>query len=486
MIPRVKIRKADGQTGVVLPGEEGICAIIAPATSGTNNQPTPMTSPNSAVATFTSGFLATALVYMMQVAGNPVVAVKANATTNGAYGSMTLTGTGTTTPSATSATHPLDDFNVLITCTLGGTLGTGPITLTYSLDGGITTSPPVALGTATTFAIPNTGISVDFTHSSNTLVTGDTITFLTTGPRMNQTDLDNALTALLAYGGPWESVLVLGLDASATIVGDLDTTLSGIENPRGIFRFFGINSAYKASGTSEATYLSTMTSAFASAASIRGFVAADQGDMADPIWKCTMARPAALFVMARLMASEIEVDAARVSDGPLPNCTILDARNNPTHHNEDSSPGLDAIRLVTLRTIPGENGTYVCNPNVISSPGSDYVYMQHVRVMNKACTIAFQELQRLLSSGVASNAAGHIAEGDAQAFEEHVKIPMLGQLRGKVSDADFIIHRDDDISSNAGALVNADVEIVSLKYVKEFDVNSRYVRTLTRTLSVGG
>jgi hypothetical protein len=485
MLPRVKVNKQDGQTGVVKPGGEGVLAIIAPSGAGTVNQPQAYTDANKALTDLGYGLLVSSAAYVMGVAGNPCVLIKGTGTTAGAYSAVTHTGAGTSVVSAHAATKPLDDFTVVFTFTAGGTIGVAGILFTYSLDGGVNVSAVQALGTATSFTIPNTGVQIDF--AAGTILLGQTEAFTTTGPRLTQGDMDSAMTALAAYGGAWEGVLVLGIDATSTIVGDLDTTLSALE-AKGKYRFFGLNTRKMNAGESEATFSAAMTTAAAAMASIRGFVGTDCADMADLVNDCVQQRPTALFAAARAMAVPISVDLARVSDGPLSNCAIADVRGNPNHHNEDASPGLDDLRLVTLRTIPGRDGAFITNPNLISSAGSDYVYLQHARVMNKAAELAFQSLTGLLSSGITKNNAGHITEGNALQIEELVKPTLVGQLftPKHVSGLDFVLHRDDDLSSNAPATLTSDIEILPLVYAKKFDVNAKFVRKLSRTVAVGG
>jgi len=451
------------------------------------------TDPTLAHTDLGNGPLPELAAYMMQVSGNPVVCIRGNPSTTGAYGSMTLTGTGTTTPSGTSGTFPYDDYNVIVTCVVGGTLGLSGVSYTYSLDGGVTTSAIIALGTATTLVIPNSGVSIDFTHTSNTLVAGDTVTFTTTGPKLTSGDITTALEALRVSALPWEGVIVDRIDAtasSAAEVGALDTWLAGLEAV-GKFRFFALNARAINSGETEAQYLTAMTTAMASAASIRGIVGADVGDSVSTLTGLKLARPTSMFVMARAMGDDISTDPAYVAEGALSNCAILDSRGNPRHHNEAAYQGLDAIRLTTLRTIDSRTGVYCTNANIVSSPGSDYVYLQHARVMNKACELAFQALTTQLSRGIPKQAkadpntgAVYIQEGAARVLEALVQVELNAQLvtPRRVSGAKFALSRTDDLSSNQGATLTGTIEIQALAYAKGFSVNAKFVRSFTVTI----
>jgi len=73
---------------------------------------------------------------------------------------------------------------------------------------------------------------------------------------------------------PWRLCWWAGHDATATTVSTLDAWCSAREC-EGRFKGFIVNARQRTAGESEATYLTAMTTAFASATSIRGCVGAD-------------------------------------------------------------------------------------------------------------------------------------------------------------------------------------------------------------------
>jgi len=90
----------------------------------------------------------------------------------------------------------------------GGTIGTDQIVLTLSLDGG-TTTKKVRLGTASSYEIPDVGVTVSF--AAGTLVAGETIhTWHGTGPRSDSTGWAAARAALAAQQKAFRSGLLTG------------------------------------------------------------------------------------------------------------------------------------------------------------------------------------------------------------------------------------------------------------------------------------
>lgn len=477
MIPGVSITKLDGQTGVVRPSNDGILAIIASSQSGTANQPTAVTRQDTALTAFGYGPLVDVAGHVMAVAAKPVVLIKGTASVAATNGTVTHTGAGTSVVTATGT--PLDDYDVLFSFIAGGTIGVAGITFTYSLDGGKTTSGVTALGTANSYTIANSGVTISF--AAGTVLAAQTEAFSTKGPRMNSSDVTTALEALRTYGGSWEAVLLASTEADNTIVGNIDTWLAAREG-EGKFRTALCNSIFRvAASQTEAQYLTAMTTAFASTASTRVLVGADQAYTVSPTRGIRQRRMVAMGMAARGMAVDISQDIAYVATGALSGHQLSDDRGNPLFHDELLYPGLDDIRLATLRTFNGREGVYVNNPVLISASGSDYVYWQHARVMNKACEVAFQLLTGLLSKGVRRNSStGFIFEEDAQSIENIVQAELEKQLKtpGRVTDVVFTLARNDDLTSNSGATVTAEIQIIALSYIKRFNVNTRFTKTL--------
>jgi hypothetical protein len=481
-LPSVEISRADGQTGVVKPSPAGVLCIIAPSASGTANQPQTYTKAANVLADFGHGPLAEFAAYVMSVARKPVLCIKCDATTVGAYGALTEVGEGTSAITADS-TEPCDDYEVFIEFVTGGTIGVAGITYRYSLDGGKTMSGITALGTGSTLTIPNSGVGFDF--AAGTVLADQTLACTTTAPAPNNTNLSDALEALRLSSQPWEALLVSGA-STATTVSTLDTWLSALE-ATGKHRVGFINSRFRNSGETEAQYITAMDTAFNAAASLRVCVASGSGDVVSPLRGVTHKRAVALGLAARCMAVDIATDPAFVADGPIAGYQIKDDRGNPKYHDEALYPGLDDLRLASLRSFEGRNGAYITNAPMISSAGSDYVFIQHARVMNRACDLAWQTLSGRLSDGVMKNPSAeangevYIREEEAADIEGLVQTALERELvtPRRVSGAAFTLSRTDDLSSNQGAELNGEVAIQALAYVKKFSVEAKFVKAIT-------
>lgn len=480
-IPLAKVTKIDGTTNVVKPGSKGICAIIAPCQSGTANAASAHTKPANAVTEFGYGFLTEAAAYIMSVAGNPVVLIRATASTAGANSAVTHVGVGTSVVTATGV--PLDDFKVLVTFVTGGTIGVAGITYTYSLDGGTNTSAVQALGAAVTITLPNSGLGLAL--AAGTILAGQTESFTATGPRLSSADISTALEALRISSQPWEMILIGGHDATAATIAVVDTWLAARET-EGRFRGAFMNGRMKTAAEAESAFTIAMDTAYSATATIRVCVGAEGGacPSALPGRGINFARPTSLAVAARVAKVNYGVDPAYVQDGPVASFTLADTKGNPVYHDEAIYPGCDALRLMTLRTFDRKAGTFITNANVLSTQGSDYVWIQHVRTMNRACEIAFDVITQQFSKGfnrnpkLGPNGEVYVAEEDAQRIDDLVN-QSLSELRGQVSDLRYRMSRTDNIGSNGPAKFNGELQVAALAYAKEFNTNASFARTIS-------
>lgn len=123
---------------------------------------------------------------------------------SGITGNSAVTATGT-------PNERIDTFTFKVV--VGGTIGTDGIQFQYSM--GRDFSATQRLGTATSWAIPNLGVTLNF--AAGTLVTGDSLTISTTGPRASNADNSTALAALLALPQKFRAVLIVGDYAEADV-----------------------------------------------------------------------------------------------------------------------------------------------------------------------------------------------------------------------------------------------------------------------------
>lgn len=115
--------------------------------------------------------------------GAAAAAIK-NADVSRVLGTSAITFTGT----------PFDDEDIVVLVNVGGTIGSAGIQISVSRDGGILFSGQIRLGTATTYVIPNTGITVNF--GAGTLLAGDTAECWCDSAKPGAADIQAGFTAI--------------------------------------------------------------------------------------------------------------------------------------------------------------------------------------------------------------------------------------------------------------------------------------------------
>jgi hypothetical protein len=188
--PAVNITELDGALGVLPPSSGRLMAVVGPASAGTVNLPAAFNRVSDLVANFTGGPGVEAAAREIELYGKPVLFVRTAASVLGAYldavdaedgaiSAITKTGTGSSV-FTDNASDPVVAADVQVLFVVGGTRGVTGIVYQISLDGGNTWGPPLALGTAVTFAVAATGASIAV--GAGTIVAGDFISFTLTAP----------------------------------------------------------------------------------------------------------------------------------------------------------------------------------------------------------------------------------------------------------------------------------------------------------------
>lgn len=175
----------------------GMLAVLFCAPQNSTDLPTVYTSTAAMLARFSYCKGVSYCASHFNDANTPVLAVPMAIATAGAVTTQNNTGvTGTSNVSAAaSASGITEQVAGVFQVTQGTNVGTDQIRGNLSLDGGITYNP-VRIGTATSYVIPNVGVTLSF--GTGTLNVGDVFTFATSAPTWGSAGITAALAALQA------------------------------------------------------------------------------------------------------------------------------------------------------------------------------------------------------------------------------------------------------------------------------------------------
>lgn len=461
-LPEVSIAIKDGALGVLPPNGNNVLTLLGMCSSGTANTAYEFGDPQVIKDTLGTGPLVEAAAAVLREAGGSVRCVKISGSTAATFGSVTLSGTGSSVLTLTGST-PYDTYNAKIKIVTGGANpASAVVTFQYSLDAGLNYSSVIALPAAGTYTIPGTGIALTFSAAS--LVAADIYSFDTVAPGYTTGEMNTAYdAAVLDQEAAFFGIGLIGTPADATaaqaVFSALDTKL---EASATAFRYVrGFMQAHSASD-------SATKSAFAALTSKRLVVCQGTVRLASAVGAYQVDRPVLYSVLARAAKATPSQDLAEVAAGSLLGVTAVS-------RNESSTPNLDAYNFTTVRSLVGLRGFYITNCNLFSDNTSDYQYLQHGRVMDIACLLTRVGMLKFLNGSVRVNTStGRILEEDAAAIESYVEgVVRAGVIQpGYASDARVTVIRTDNILSTS--TLRATIRVTPLGYLKAIETTIGY------------
>lgn len=469
--PKVVLNVKDNQLGIRPPSAGDVIAIAGPASAGALDTPAAYTRIADVVAAHTSGPLVEAAAYAIERYGVTVVLVRTAVTgTAAAYTSVVTTfdAASDSVPTTDAGTAADDEYNVHVEFVTGGTIGVAGITYKWSLDGGHTQSPTTALGTATKLTLPEGGgIAIDF--AAGDLTAGDVLTFRASPAWWSAAELGVSLDALKDTALKWSFVEIAG-PIDDTAVSTIEAKLTAMETA-GKLRWAIGNTRSPTLSETEAQYLTAMSTEFSATTSKRLALCSGYAKIDSSISRRRHRRPVALAVGARVAVVAPHIDLAQIDLGALPGVRLRDANGNPDEHDEVVSPGLDDLRLLTLRTDEDYPGVFVNNPRLMSPTGSDFKYIQHRRVMDIACATAKAYMKLRLSKDTEVDSdTGFIAESEAKEMEAGCNAALRAALLkpGYASAASIVLARDEAILTTE--TLSADIRVTPHSYPKTINL----------------
>ncbi len=467
MAQGVNITIEDGRLGAVPVSTDEINVVIGCSSQGPTQQMYPTRSKKKLIETFGDGPGVEAGAYDLD-SGAPIIYIRTPNTNAGTNSDVDDTGAvGTSVVTLTGV--PYDSFDGIVLVTTGGTIATAGIKFKYSLDEGRTYSPEVALGVAVTYAIPRSGLTLNF--AAGTLVAADKFTFSTEEPKWSTADLLAAYDVLAASTQEWGFAQVVG-KASASEATSVDGYMTSAE-AQYRYAFTILEARDINDAESEATWLASLISDYNSFASVRVAVAAGHCLIASPVSGRLYRRPAAWLAARRAKRAAVHVDLARVKDNNLTAAKFGNPEDGDTriYHDNRVTPGLDAARFITLTTHIGKQGLFITNANMMAPSGSDFRWIQFRRVMDVACRTVRRSMLEQLSNNVRLNkTTGFILEKDAKDIESGLNASLSDTIlsKGSATDATGILSRENNILSTD--TLDVDVNVIPLGYLKTINV----------------
>lgn len=476
----VELTVLDGGAGVVVVPASSVAVVVGTCEGGTAGQVLASQDPNALFAAAGRG-PGVDLAALVIAAGGTALFMKAATTDPGVASAVTQTGGGAVIG---VSGEPKDAWLVKLVVTVAGTVGTKGIRFKLSGDAGRTFGPEIALGTADTFEIVGTGLTLSF--ASGTLAKGDTATFGCTPPLCTTAEVAACIAALEASpysSSGWGALIVDGAWDGAD-AGDIETSLDTLVTTKTFTRAIvpardaDLPTAYGGGGTEEESdWLDAIELDYSELSAKR--VCAVGGHYNIPsqfpvaaFGKPRMRRSGAWALAARQVAIPPQRHAGRVNDGSLAQI-IVDPANDPNdgfiYHDERTSPSLDGARFTSFRTRKGKGGFFVVNPKLMAPTGSVFTLLPLGNVMDIGCSLLYQTGEDEINSDILLNDNGTIEEKAAQHIESISRGVLRDQMLAKsmISNYSYVIDRTNNVRQTSE--VNFAATLYSRGYILQIN-----------------
>jgi hypothetical protein len=347
-------------------------------------------------------------------------------------GDVTQSGTG---PAITLSGTPVAEGEITIEVTTAGAPGTGVVKYRLTHAGDWVTGVTIPT-TPFTYVLGASGVTATF--ENDTFVLGETYTAdMTTVDAVPSSvavefaAVDAKMTAAFAAKKPTFTVIDLPDEADATIDAEVETLESSQGRILLARRYFWHTSVLKLAGAT--------------------------------LYK----RSNGVAVSNQITLCEIHEDLGKVSLGALPQVASIIG-------DESETPGV--ARVESLRTFPRKGG-YFCNSdtdgNMCSAPGSDFLFAQHRRVMDRACQLAYDAgIWWLNKELLVDTSTGLLTSQQADGIESDINRKVTNGLLGNVSGVQILVDREEPM-----------LETKTLKVYVNITPFA-YAKTIVETLSI--
>jgi hypothetical protein len=435
-------------------------------------------------------------------------------------GGSSGTGTGfagTAVPTITGT--PNDTYYVMVVCQTGFTVGTTGGTILVSLDAGRNFGLPIAVGTATTIALKDTGgldtgLTLNLGTSTKTwtgggivngVAIGDYVRCSTVGPEPNAAGITSALDSLMAYlAGSSTAFPLIQIVMSTSAASDAATVQTDLVSMATDYTFVrAIMSSRDAhppgawggqAAETEATWQAAVIADYAATSANRVCVTAGYYNM--PTAFPTMfagtpsyRRPLSFALGARQVAIAPQTHAGKVGGqygGSISQIVVSPTRDQSDgfiYHNEFLNPAFDYFlpggtgRLASARTHARKPGLFFADPLTLAPAGSSFTLLPKAVVIDNACDAAYFALIEFQDADLITNANGTLSDSAAATVKAAVS-QSLDQMKGSAQISGYSVVVDQTQNIQVTQTLVVTITILGVAYVLQTNVTIGYANSL--------
>lgn len=360
--------------------------------------------------------------------------------------------------------EPVNDFTVVVEIT--GTGNTNEGSFRYSIDGGNNYSDDITIPLSGKYESVETGITFEFediSEDTKSFVEGDVYSFQTTAPTMSNSSVLRAVEKLQSFNKEAEVCHIVGTSGK-TLWAALQTMADELmEIYKKPILFLCEARACGADETID-DYLKSMEEERKGIRSKYVCVCASYGIYVRKDLRTQLINMAGVISGIIGQAKE-SLSIGYVGNFPISSAKLL--KLYPEEISDGYDKELDAMGYTVIRQYVGKEDFYISNGNVMSPAGSDFPYVENVRVLNRIVRQVCMAATDMVQCEVDPNDL----EGSIAPIQAHLNIPVEYCIRDKVISSGEVTISTENLNILADEKLDVSVEWVPMGTARTFNLN---------------
>lgn len=320
---------------------------------------------------------------------------------------------------------PINSFSVVVEITETGDTNEG--SFKYSIDGGNTFSDDITIPLSGGYELQETGLTLKFedvTSEAKSFVEGDAYSFSTTAPTMNNASVLKAVEKLQTFNKEAEVCHIVGT-STKTLWAALQTmAVELVETYKNPIIFL---CEARACGADESLddYMAAMEQERKEISSLYVSVSATYALYVRKDLRTQVINMAGVISGIIGQAKE-SLSIGNVENFPISSAKLLKVL--PEGMNEGYDKEFDAMGYTVIRQYVGKEDFYIANGNVMAPKGSDFPYIESVRVLNRIVRqVSIQATDKIQCEVDPLNLEASLAP-----IQAHLNIPIEDCISDKI------------------------------------------------------
>lgn len=388
-----------------------------------------------------------------------IYAIPVAADVDGSVSEVIHTGAGGGMVSCTGA--PNNAYDVVVQVVVAGGVNEG--TFRYSIDGGNNFSDELTIPLDGSYEISGTGLTIGFAdaESGDSFVSDDAYAFTTTAPTLSNASVLEAVAQLVNFNKTVELCHIIGVSGKAlwaALAGTAEEFLNLYKKPL----IFLCEARAPEATESLDEYLAAMEAERKGITSLYVCVSASYGIYQRKDLRTQTVNLAGL-ISGLIGDAKESLSVGCVEEYPV-SCAKL--QKLVPDGIEAYSEQLDAAGYTVMRQYTGRDDFYVSNANVFAPSGSDFPYVESVRVLNRIV----REVAQQASDKIQAEVDPNDIEGSVAKIEAHLNIAIEECERDKIISSGAVTIDTESLNILVDETMNVSVSWVPMGTVRRFNL----------------